>query len=249
MEENMKNQKVALLFGYSESAGQVVLEGLLRAGYSVAITSRSEEKLNKAISAMPNFSGRIKPFIVNVQDLGSYSALLSEVEKSFGGQITAVYHSVAIYSLAYDASPSEIQSSITVNIGSIWALFGAALSLWQEREGTHNFLFAGGTFADNGAWSVSSSSQFISATKAFVKNFTESANATFNDKDLHIANIQIGDVVYTEETIPEEKREDVLTFREDVRSTIISVLEERRPAWKSTYQVLPAQPPWYKLED
>jgi 3-oxoacyl-[acyl-carrier protein] reductase len=73
--------RVALVMGASRGLGQAIAATLAREGASVAISSRSREKLEEAATEI---GGRATPFIADVTDLDRLAALPVEVARQLG---------------------------------------------------------------------------------------------------------------------------------------------------------------------
>lgn len=235
---------VVVIFGYGPAVGNAILNRLLSEPsreFKVALVARNTERLDIESEEWKAKGKEVKGFFGDLSKPETIPSLIEDIETTFGKIDIAIYNATVL-NQSYSASPVEIAKGININIVSFHVVFNTLVTKWQERESGGRFLSTGGGLGENGAWSVPYQAQFGAATKAYFKNFAESALATFQDKRILVGNIIVVGLVYGGDSLtfddPNPKQSEI--FRQQVGDAFYHQLISDVDDWKANVKVLDA---------
>lgn len=234
--------QVLVIFGYGPAVANAILHRFLSDpshSFKVALIARSGERIHKEAEEWKAKGKDVKAFPGDLSKPETIPALIDDIESTFGKINVAIYNATVL-GLPYSASVAEISHGININIVSFHVAFNHLAAKWQQRNSGGKFISTGGAFGENGAWSVPYGAQFGAATKAYLKNFAQSASATFKEQNILVGNIIIGGLVYGGDTItnsdpnPEESNK----FRKQVADAYFTQAIATAEGWESNISVL-----------
>lgn len=133
----------AWITGASSGMGLGMAERLATAGWKVAISARSEDKLRDAASG---HDGQIEAFALDVTDEEATSAIVPEIEGKLGPVRLAIMNAGAYKPVtAGDFDAGEVRRQMTVNYFGAVNCIGAVLPGMLERRSGHLALVASPT--------------------------------------------------------------------------------------------------------
>ena len=225
--------QLAVIMGYGAAVADVILQGLAEAGCKIAIVSRTQSKLDDA-AARHNKTlgeGTVKGFAFDLTNPAGVKDFLASISAAFGLPIKVVYYNAVKFNLPHDAPADEVVAGCNVNFATLWTAFGAVLPEWLASEGGGGFIMSGGGLASNGAPAAQFGAQFGATQKAFVKNFAESAQATYADKGVHVCALEINSLVFGGVNIPDEYNQDpegAKAFEGRLKAAVVATLADKR---------------------
>lgn len=157
----------AWITGASSGMGLAMAEELAAAGWHVAISARSEDKLREAAEG---HGGRIHPFPLDVTDGDAAARLVPEIEEKLGPVCLAIMNAGAYKPVAaekFDAG--DVRRQMAVNYFGAVNCTGAVLPGMLARKSGHLGLVASPT-----SWRGLPRAAAYGAAKAAMLSFSES---------------------------------------------------------------------------
>ena len=126
--------KTALVTGGSSGLGLMMAKGLLRNGARVVITSRSQQKLDKARRELDSH-GEIFSYAADVTDAANRKNLLNFVSKSLGSLTVLINNAGSNWGAPLEDYPDgSFEKVISTNLNAVFSLMRDAVPL-LERSG------------------------------------------------------------------------------------------------------------------
>ncbi len=131
------NGKVALVTGSSRGLGSWMALGLAHAGADVVVTYRQAEEEGKAVSAKIRDMGRRSLLTrLDLADLASIEAMMSEISREFGGLDILVNNAgVNRPKKALEVTPEDFDHVTNVNLKGVYFCSQAAANIMIPRGG------------------------------------------------------------------------------------------------------------------
>ena len=124
--------KTALVTGGSSGLGLVIAKGLLQNGAKVIISSRSEEKCDKALQELKKV-GEVHAWAADVTNAQHRAELLNFVSSIFGNLNVLVNNAGANWGAPFEDYPDEgFDKVINTNLNSVFSLTRDAVSLLEQ---------------------------------------------------------------------------------------------------------------------
>jgi NAD(P)-dependent dehydrogenase (short-subunit alcohol dehydrogenase family) len=124
--------KTALVTGGSSGLGLVIAKGLLQNGAKVIISSRSEEKCDKALQELKKI-GEAHAWAADVTNAQHRAELLNFVSSIFGNLNVLVNNAGANWGAPFEDYPDEgFDKVINTNLNSVFSLTRDAVSLLEQ---------------------------------------------------------------------------------------------------------------------
>jgi NAD(P)-dependent dehydrogenase (short-subunit alcohol dehydrogenase family) len=124
--------KTALVTGGSSGLGLVIAKGLLQNGAKVIISSRSEEKCDKALQELKK-DGEAHAWAADVTNAQHRAELLNFVSSIFGNLNVLVNNAGANWGAPFEDYPDEgFDKVINTNLNSVFSLTRDAVSLLEQ---------------------------------------------------------------------------------------------------------------------
>ena len=113
--------KTAIVTGGTRGIGRAIAEALVKAGANVAITGRSESKIDKATT-----------YVCDVRDYGQVKALFAEIG---GVDILVNNAGIGIFSSVESMSPEDFRAVLETNLFGVFYCCREAIPLMKQRGG------------------------------------------------------------------------------------------------------------------
>jgi short-subunit dehydrogenase len=183
--------KTFLSIGSGPGIGIATAERFAREGFRIVLTSRDTAKLSDRARRLKAGGYAVEVKAVDAGDLASVSALIRETEVQFGAIDVMHFNAASMHSATIESQAAEsIVPDLTVNIG-------AALVATQEvsrgmlKRGAGTILLTGGAFA------ITPHPDYLSLSigKAGLRALTQALFATFRERGVHIASVNVATLV------------------------------------------------------
>ena len=136
--------KIAIVTGGSSGIGAVTAKALAERGAIVAVVASSDIKKAAAIvDEIRKNGGQAEPFAVDVRNAEAVRALVSDIEKKFGG-IDILVNAAGVFQPSPPGStPSDLSDRmIDINVKGTWNCVQAAIEPLKRRGGGKILNFA-----------------------------------------------------------------------------------------------------------
>jgi 3-oxoacyl-[acyl-carrier protein] reductase len=130
--------KTALVTGGSQGIGEAIARRLAAEGASVVVVaSSSPDKAEAVVATLPGAGGRHMATACDVRDAEAVRALVSAVEKRFGGIDTLVNSAGVFYPTPAGSTPkTDAERMVEINLMGVWnAIDAAAPGMKQRKSG------------------------------------------------------------------------------------------------------------------
>jgi short-subunit dehydrogenase len=183
--------KTFLSIGSGPGIGIATAERFAREGFRIVLTSRDTAKLSDRARRLKAGGYAVEVKAVDAGDLASVSALIRETEAQFGAIDVMHFNAASMHSATIETQVAEtFVPDLTVNIG-------AALVATQEvsrgmlKRGAGTILLTGGAFA------ITPHPDYLSLSigKAGLRALTQALFATFRERGVHIASVNVATLV------------------------------------------------------
>ena len=180
--------RVAVVTGASSGIGEATARALCRAGYSVALAARREDRINALCDALTSDGGHILSVPTDVSDPESAKALIETTKEEFGSVDVLINNAgVMLLGPILGADLEHWQRMVNVNVLGLLYCTHAALPVMQENGGGHivNVASVAGRVARMG-------SGVYNATKWGVVGFSESLRQEALNYNVRVTIIEPG---------------------------------------------------------
>lgn len=205
----MKNKKVWFITGASKGLGLALVQKLLRQGYRVAATSRSQSNLEQAVGIASGSD--FLPLEVDLNSGTSIAHAVAKVAEVFGAIDVVVNNAgYGIGGTIEELSEKEIEDSFNINVFATTRVIQHVLPLLREQGSGHiiNVSSIAG-FAPATGWGM------YAATKYAVMGLSEVLAQDVKDLGIHVTVVAPGafrtaflteeSLVFSSETLEEYK--------------------------------------------
>lgn len=134
---NTLQGKTALITGGSKGIGYGIAESLLREGMNVAITSRSAEAAEEAVSRLAQAgTGKVIGITADVRDLGAQQAAVAATLNAFGSLDVLVANAgLGHFAPVTSLTPEQWHETIDTNLTGVFYSLKAALDALVQSQG------------------------------------------------------------------------------------------------------------------
>lgn len=227
--------KVAFITGGTKGIGYGVAERLLKEGYSVTFTGRSQEGVDAATESLKAL-GEVLGVVADVRDASSLQKAVAETLNKWG-RIDAVIANagVGVFKNITDLSLEEWNDTIDTNLTGVFNTVKATLDALIAQEGyiiTISSL-AGTNFFENGT--------AYNASKFGVTGFSQALMLDVRSKGVKVSTIMPGSVAtYFNHHVPSEN--DAWKIQpEDIGDLVADLLKMNPRTLPSKIEVRPAK--------
>ncbi len=227
--------KVAFITGGTKGIGYGVAERLLKEGYAVTFTGRSQEGVDAAIESLKAL-GEVLGVVADVRDASSLQKAVAETLNKWG-RIDAVIANagVGVFKNITDLSLEEWNDTIDTNLTGVFNTVKATLDALIAQEGyiiTISSL-AGTNFFENGT--------AYNASKFGVTGFSQALMLDVRSKGVKVSTIMPGSVAtYFNHHVPNEN--DAWKIQpEDIGDLVADLLKMNPRTLPSKIEVRPAK--------
>ncbi|MFS0491364.1 SDR family oxidoreductase [Leadbetterella byssophila] len=227
--------KVAFITGGTKGIGYGVAERLLKEGYAVTFTGRSQEGVDAATESLKAL-GEVLGVVADVRDASSLQKAVAETLNKWG-RIDAVIANagVGVFKNITDLSLEEWNDTIDTNLTGVFNTVKATLDALIAQEGyiiTISSL-AGTNFFENGT--------AYNASKFGVTGFSQALMLDVRSKGVKVSTIMPGSVAtYFNHHVPNEN--DAWKIQpEDIGDLVADLLKMNPRTLPSKIEVRPAK--------
>lgn len=229
--------KNCTIIGFGAGLGRAYAEIFSRAGYSLALLSRS----GAGLGAEPNTDART--FSCDAGDPGGLAETLNGVERELGPIDVAIYNAdLAQFGTLEEVSAEQFEQSWRVGV---LGLFSAAKFLGprMSERGSGTIIISGATASLRGnLWTTA-----FAPTKAAQRILAQSLAKQLGPKGIHIAYLVIDGVIDTADTrenfAPNEP-DDFFMQPSQIAETALMIARQDRSAWTFELDLRPYCEKW-----
>ena len=230
------SKKVALITGGSKGIGYGIAESLLKHGYQVAITSRSQEHVDTAADKLGNAD--VLAIEADVKDLASQKEAVEQVLMKFGRLDVLVANAGVGHFAPIDELTEELwKETIDTNLTGVFNSVKAALDEIKKNKGyiiTISSL-AGTNFFENGS--------AYNASKFGLTGFTQSIMLDLRKHGVKVSTIMPGSVsTHFNDHKPDAANDAWKIQPEDIGQLVADLLSMNPRTLPSKVEVRPSFP-------
>lgn len=169
----MTSAPVVLITGAAGNLGQAAAQIFAQQGARLALTDRSQQRLDELRSALGLDEGRCLTHVADLTQLAATAELCAAIERGFG-QLDVVVHIAGGFRMSPVAETSEedFDFLLGLNLRSLWSLARAAVPLLKQR-GRGRII----TIGSRAALAADANTGLYAASKAGVLRLTEALAA------------------------------------------------------------------------
>ncbi len=231
--------KVCAIIGYGPGLGNAYAETFLKAGYRLALLSRSGIGLGKDYDTEKN----VNAFSCDASDPESLKNAINLVEQKMGPIEVLIYNAdIAQFGTLDEISEDQFEESWRV--GAL-GLFSSAKILGPRmaKRGSGTIIVSGATASLRGnLWTTA-----FAATKAAQRILAQSLAKQLGPKGIHIAYLVIDGVIDTADTrenfAPNEP-DDFFMQPNQIAETALMIARQERSAWTFELDLRPYCEKW-----
>lgn len=228
------NAKVVYITGGTKGVGYGIAEVLLKNGYHVAISGRSQEGVDEAASNLSKISGNVLGLVSDVKNYEDEVKAISTIVSHFGKLDVSIANAgLGIFKSVYDMELDEWNSMIDTNLTGVFHTLKAAVPQLKEHKGYFISIasLAGINFFENGSG--------YNASKFGVVGFTQAAMLDLRKDDVKVTTILPGSVTsHFNNNEPSEKDSWKIT-PEDVGVLVMDILKMSSTILPSKIEIRP----------
>lgn len=234
-----EKNKVAIITGGSAGIGYGIAESLLKEGYKVAITSRSEERAQEAADRLKvTDGGEVIGFGADVRSFEDQQAVVQQVLNKWG-QIdvfvanAGVGHFANIEELSIEKWHETIETNLTGPFYSI----KASMNALKESKGYYITIssLAGTNFFEGAA--------AYNASKFGLTGFTQAVMLDLRNAGIRVTTIMPGSVATSFNDHQVNEADAWKIQKEDIGQLVADLLNMNPRALPSKIEIRPSQPP------
>ena len=232
--------RTALVTGGTKGIGEAIVLDLLKVGFNVAFTARSEADVRSMEDALAESSGgRVAGFVADVRDPARCEELIAEVTDRFGGLDLLVNNAgVGIFKPIQEMSIEEWHAQIDTNLNGVFYLSRAAFPALQASGDAWIFnigsLAGRNTFADGSAYN---------ASKFGLLGMSEAMMLDLRYEGIRVSTIMPGSVDTGFGNRAAGTKEGWALTSEDVSRSVVDLLRYPGNALPSRVELRPSRPP------
>lgn len=231
--------KVAIVTGGSGGIGYGIVESLLKEGYKVALTSRSQQKVDDAVDKLKNIgSGEVMGIAVDVRDFKVQEMAVQRVVEKWGRldvfvANAGVGHFASIEDLALDKWQEMIDTNLTGPFYSI----KASLNALKDTKGYFITIssLAGENFFAGGSG--------YNASKFGLTGFTQAVMLDLRNYGVKVTTIMPGSVATAFNNHEISDADAWKIQKEDIGELVVDLLKMNPRTLPSKIEVRPTQVP------
>jgi NAD(P)-dependent dehydrogenase (short-subunit alcohol dehydrogenase family) len=232
--------RVSLVTGATRGIGFAIAEALVGAGYSVAVTGTSAERVRQAAAALAGAAGddRVLGLVCDVRDAGAVASAVHEVVSRFGGLDVLVNNAgVGLGVPVADLPHDEWHRIIETNLTGVFHCTKAAIPHLRRRGGgwivNISSLASKNAFAGGAAYC---------ASKAGLNAFSEALMQELRYDNIRVSCVLPGSVATGFAGREQAAGSDWKLHAEDVAQVILDLLAHPARSLPSRVEIRPSRP-------
>jgi len=235
----IKNDKVAIITGGNSGIGYGIAESLLKEGYKVAITSRSEQRVQGAVEKLrKNDSDEIIGFEMDVRSLQGQETVVKKVLEQWGRVDVFVANAgVGHFASIEDLSIEEWHETIDTNLTGPFYSIKASMEALKSSKGYYITIssLAGTNFFEGAS--------AYNASKFGLTGFTQAVMLDLRNAGIRVTTIMPGSVASSFNNHLENDNDAWKIQKEDIGELVADILKMNARSLPSKIEIRPSQPP------
>ena len=231
--------KVAIITGGSSGIGYGIAESLLKEGYKVAITSRSEERAQQAVQNLKSVgTGEVIGLEVDVRSFDDQTAAVKEVLEKWGRVDVFVANAgVGHFASIIDLSLEEWHETIETNLTGPFYSIKASLDALAATKGYFITIssLAGTNFFEGAS--------AYNASKFGLTGFTQAVMLDIRKLGIRVTTIMPGSVATAFNGHEINDQDAWKIQKEDIGELVADILKMNSRALPSKIEIRPSLPP------
>lgn len=234
-----QHTKVAFITGGNSGIGYGIAESLLQEGYKVAITSRSQERADKAVEKLKAIGkGEIIGLAADVRVYSQQADAVQAVLKKWGQLDVFVANAgIGYFAPIEELSLEQWQETIDTNLTGPFYSIKASLEALKASEGyfiTISSLAGTNFFAGGAAYN---------ASKFGLTGFSQAVMLDLRDAGIKVTTIMPGSVATAFNNHAVNDQDAWKIQKEDIGKLVVDLLNMNPRTLPSKIEVRPTQPP------
>ena len=230
-------EKVALITGGSKGIGYGIAEALLKDGYKIAITSRSQKNADEAVEKLKTF-GEVIGTAADVKDLQSQESVVRSVVEKWGRLDVLIANAGVGHFAPIDEMDAERwNDTIDTNLTGVFYSIKASLDALKESKG---YIFTISSLAGTNFFPNASA---YNASKFGLTGFTQAVMLDLRKYDIKVSTIMPGSVSsHFNEHEPDSETDAWKIQPEDIGELLVNVLNMPSRTLPSKIEIRPSKP-------
>ena len=229
--------KVALITGGSKGIGYGIAEALLKDGYKVAITSRTQESVDKATEKLAEL-GEVVGLEADVKDFDSQQKVVDAIVEKWGGLDVLIANAgVGHFASIEDFSIENWHDTIDTNLTGVFYSVKASLEAIKKAKGyiiTISSLAGTNFFAGGSVYN---------ATKFGLTGFSQAIMLDLRKYGIKVTTIMPGSVAtHFAEHTPDAEKDAWKIQPEDMGKLVVDLLTMPARSLPSKVEIRPTTP-------
>jgi len=230
-------KKVALITGGSKGIGYGIAEALLKDGYKVAITSRSQKNADEAVEKLKSF-GAVIGAEADVKDLQSQQDVVRTVLEKWGQLDVLIANAGVGHFAPIDEMDAERwNDTIDTNLTGVFYSIKASLDALKKSKG---YIFTISSLAGTNFFPEASA---YNASKFGLTGFTQAVMLDLRKYDIKVSTIMPGSVSSNFNDHKPNSESDAWKIQpEDIGELLVNVLNMPSRTLPSKIEIRPSRP-------
>ncbi len=234
----MNKRPVCIIVGVGHGNGAAIAKRFSRAGYNLALLSRSTSFTKPLAQSLPY----AQAYACDVTNMNSVMETIDNIQSEKGGIDSLIYNAgKGVWGNIDDISIEEFEQSWKVNTLGAYAVSKAIVPV-MRRAGQGNIVFIGATSSRRGQRHTIG---FASA-KAGQRSLAQSLARDLGSEGIHISLVVIDAIVdlpELREKLP-DKPDDFFARPDDIAETVFFLTQQKPSAWTFELEVRPFCEKW-----
>lgn len=235
----MKNEKVAIITGGNSGIGYGIAESLLKEGYKVALTSRSQKRADEAIEKLKKLGkGEVIGIELDVRNFQEQEKAVADVLKKWGRVDVFVANAgIGHFAPIDELSLEDWHETIDTNLTGPFYSIKASVNALKETKGyfiTISSLAGTNFFAGGSAYN---------ASKFGLTGFSQAIMLDLRNSGIKVTTIMPGSVATAFNNHEENDQDAWKIQKEDIGQLVVDLLKMNHRTLPSKVEIRPTQPP------
>ncbi len=235
---NTLQGKTALITGGSKGIGYGIAESLLREGMNVAITSRSAEAAEEAVSRLAQAgAGKVIGITADVRDFGAQQAAVAATLNAFGSLDVLVANAgLGHFAPVTSLTPEQWHETIDTNLTGVFYSLKAALDALVQSQG---YFISIASLAGTNFFAAGSA---YNASKFGLVGFTQAVMLDLREQGVKCSTIMPGSVATHFNNHTPNPADSWKIQPEDIGQMVADLLKMNPRTLPSKIEVRPSKP-------
>ena len=235
---NTLQGKTALITGGSKGIGYGIAESLLREGMNVAITSRSAETAEEAVSRLAQAgAGKVIGITADVRDFGAQQAAVAATLNAFGSLDVLVANAgLGHFAPVTSLTPEQWHETIDTNLTGVFYSLKAALDALVQSQG---YFISIASLAGTNFFAAGSA---YNASKFGLVGFTQAVMLDLREQGVKCSTIMPGSVATHFNNHTPNPADSWKIQPEDIGQMVADLLKMNPRTLPSKIEVRPSKP-------